>query len=151
MENGDRHMTPLLSRRRFVRIFFGSFAPTRREPITWIDHDTFLVKTGCLSCCGGRRPDGAWDLDFTVWSITRFVPGTETVERMSPTEALRTKLAAAGIPTEFGGDEIYKSLIGRVSTGTTPEDLLCRMRKICRESVTDLGCFVSEIRQCPRR
>lgn len=144
-------MKGLLNRRRFVRIFFGAFVPDRRDPITWFDADTFVVESGCLSCIGQRQPDGCWDLEFTVWRITRIVPVMETVERMNPTEALRQRLLESGIPTDFAGHEIFRSLVGRVSAGTTPEELLRVLRHIgSRFTEGELGCPVPDLAKTRR-
>ena len=101
-------------------------------------------------------------MEFVVWRITRIIPGSETVERMIPTETLRQRLLEAGIPTEFDGHETFRSLIGKVPVGRSPDDLLRCMRKVCLESpVTDLGCAIRRpsynqagdpdaVRQCPR-
>lgn len=141
-------MSDRLNRRRFLGAVLRSFKSGRHDGITRFDSDTFLVETGCLSCAGQRLADGCWELEFVPWSISRTIPGTEEVERMNPTPTLRQRLASAGIQTEFGGDEIFKSLVGQMPGGTIPEDLLRCMREVCLVSpVTDLGCPV----RCPRR
>lgn len=138
-------MNANLNRRRFVRIFFGSFIPTPRKSIIWLDHDLFVVEHGCLSCAAQRQPDQSWDLEFSVYFRTRIMPGMEEETRMNPTEVLRQRLVLAGIPTEFGGHPIYKSLVGRVPAHTTPDNLLRRMRLVCSESPdTELGCSIPE-------
>lgn len=145
-------MSALLDRRDFLSAFLRSFRARKRDGITWLDHDSFLVETGGLSCSGHRQCDGGWFLDITVWRITRIMPGMEEVMRMNPTPALRHRLLAAGVRTEFTEIDVFQSLVGQMSARTTPEELLRRMRKVCRaSSVMDLGCSIPEIRQRPRR
>lgn len=93
--------------------------------------DGFTIECHGLSCGAGREDDGSWHLSFTIEVTTTFAFGPIVTRRKNPSPTLREKLASiVGIETEFDGEPIYLSLVGRVSCKPNPNEMLAKMQRL---------------------